>query len=195
MHVAVKYTLIAGLVPLPWFLVWTTIGGMLLPDYSAISQHGSELLAAGGGPALCLKVAAIGSGTAFIAFGAALWERSSHKIAVGAIAWILFGLSMISNGIWPMGSPLHGLYAVGIANLVAPALTHIEVAHLLPSRRYYALTALVSAAGAFYLWLNLTGNDPTAFRGLTQRIFSSINSLWPFVVSLGFISQAKRGGA
>lgn len=35
-----------------------------------------------------------------------------------------------------------------------------------------------------YLWLNLVGADPQGFRGLTQRVFSSINSLWPFLVAL-----------
>jgi hypothetical protein len=32
--------------------------------------------------------------------------------------------------------------------------------------------------------LNVVGADPDGFRGLTQRLFSSINSLWPFLVAL-----------
>jgi Protein of unknown function (DUF998) len=195
MHPAIKYALLAGLVPLPWFLAWTTIGGVLLPQYSPISQHASELLGAGGAAALCLKVAAIGSGTALVAFGAGLWALTGRTVAVGALAWVLFGLSMISNGLWPMGSPMHGLYAIGMATLVAPALSHIEVSSWLPDRRQYALTALVSAAGILYLWLNLTGNDPQATRGFTQRLFSSITSLWPFLVSLTLVRSRVRGDA
>jgi len=42
----------------------------------------------------------------------------------------------------------------------------------------------VSIAAVVYLWLNLVGADPQGFRGLTQRLFSSINSLWPFLVAL-----------
>jgi hypothetical protein len=195
MHQPIKYALLAGLVPLPWFLVWTTAGGQLSPQYNAVSQHGSELLAAGEFAALCLRVAAIGSGLAFIAFGAGVWAKSGRTVALGALAWILFGLSMVSNGVWPMGHPMHGLYAVGIANLVAPALSHIELAPWLKSRRYYALTALVSAAGVLYLWLNLTGNDPQAFRGLTQRVFSSVGSLWPFVIGLALVRQGEHSDA
>jgi Protein of unknown function (DUF998) len=185
-----RHALLAGLVPPPWFLAWTTVGGLMLPQYSAISQHSSELLASGGAAAICLRVGAMGSGFAFVAFGAGLWARSGQALAVGAVAWILFGFSMVSNGLWPMGSPMHGLYA----NLIAPALSHMEVARWLPARRYHALTALVSAAGIFYLWLNLTGNDPEAFRGFTQRLFSSINSLWPFLVSLALVSPSAHTG-
>jgi hypothetical protein len=34
------------------------------------------------------------------------------------------------------------------------------------------------------LAMNLNGLDPQQYRGLTQRIFSSINSLWPAVIAL-----------
>jgi hypothetical protein len=192
MHRSVRYLLAAGLLPLPWFLVWTTIGGLFLSDYSALSQHASELLAAGGAAAFCLKVAAIGSGLGFVGFGAGLWIVSNQYVACGAAAWMLFGLSMISNGLWPMGTPMHGLYAAGIVNLIAPPLAHLEVARWLPSRRYYAITAFVSICGVIHLWLNLTGNDPAAYRGLTQRIFGSIGSLWPFLISMALLWPSKR---
>jgi hypothetical protein len=65
----------------------------------------------------------------------------------------------------------------------------------LKSQRYYVLTALVSAAGILYLWLNLTGNDPQAFRGLTQRVFSSIGSLWPFAIGLALAGQVQQRDA
>lgn len=195
MRQPVRYLLFAGLLPFPWFLAWSTVGGLVLPDYNAISQHASELLSAGGTPAICLKVAAIGSGLGFVAFGAGLWARSRHPVAFGAATWMLFGLAMISNGIWPMGDPMHGLYALGIVNLIAPALSHIEVARWLPTRRHYGITALVSVSGVVYLWLNLTGNDPQAFRGLTQRIFSSINALWPFLTTLALLWPSRAGDA
>lgn len=184
-----KSALLAGLVPLPWFLVLTALGGLMASAYSSSSQHASELLALGGIPAACLKVAAIGSGLAFIVFGVGLWVESGLRIAVGSLAWILFGLAMVTNGLWPMGNPMHGLYGLGIVNLIAPPLAHLEVAPRLNSRRYYIMTAFVSLAGILYLWINLTGNDPQSYRGLSQRLFSSINSLWPFVVGLALARQ------
>lgn len=193
MRQPVRYLLCAGFLPLPWFLAWATIGGFFLPNYNGISQHASELLSAGGIPAICLKVAAIGSGLGFVSFGAGLWALSRNTVAFGAVSWMLFGLSMISNGIWPMGNPMHGLYALGIVNLIAPALSHIEVSRWLTLRRYYVITALVSISGIVYLWLNLTRNDPQDFRGLTQRIFSSINALWPFLIAIALLWPNRAG--
>lgn len=187
--------LAAGLLPLPWFLCWTTLGGAVTPGYRGLSQQGSELLAAGGAGALCLRVAALGSGLALIAFAGGLWSVASRGVAVGAAAWMVFGLSMLSNGVWPMGSPLHGLYTAGIVNLIAPALSHLELGRRLPRRRDYVLTAAVSLCGVAYLWLNLTGHDPAAFRGLTQRVFSSINAAWPFVVSWACLARTGPSNA
>jgi hypothetical protein len=98
---------------------------------------------------------------------------------------------MISNGLWPMGSPLHGLYAVGILNLIAPALSLLELRSLRDRTIPYAATVLASLAGIVYLWLNLTGNDPEGYRGLTQRVFSSINAGWPAVIA-GSLLRARR---
>ena len=189
----VRLALIAGMLPLPWFLFWTAVGGMLVPGYSAMSQHASELLGAGGTATLCARISAFGSGLGFIAFALGLMRLSPQRPAIGAICYLVFGVSRIAGGVWPMGSPLHGLYVVGILNIIAPALAHIELGGLVRSRRCYWLTAFVSVCGILYLWLNLTGNDVDAYRGLTQRIFSSINSLWPFVVSLALLRMRVTG--
>jgi hypothetical protein len=189
----VRLALIAGLVPLPWFLFWTAVGGMLAPGYGALSQHASELLGAGGGAALCARISAFGSGLGFIAFALGLMRLSRQRPAIGAICYLVFGISRIAGGIWPMGSPLHGLYMVGILNIIAPALAHIELDGLVRARRFYRLTAFVSVAGIVYLWLNLTGNDVDVYRGLTQRVFSSINSLWPFVLALAVLRTGAGG--
>lgn len=177
----------AGLLPLPWFLFWTTLGAMFAPDYSPLSQHASELMQAQGFAGLCIRIAAIGVGLAFVAFSIAVWRESGRRIAVGAACWLIFGVAMLTNGVWPLGHPMHGFYAIGVANLIAPAMTHIELSAWSANRRAYAVTALVSLAGVVYLWLNLVGADPQGFRGLTQRLFSSINSLWPFLVALYFL--------
>jgi hypothetical protein len=83
-----------------------------------------------------------------------------------------------------MGTPLHGLYAAGIVALVAPALSLLELRDLRDGRVPFGMTVLVSLCGVAYLWLNLTGADPEGYRGLTQRVFSSINSLWPAAIAV-----------
>jgi hypothetical protein len=186
-----RVLLAAGFLPLPWFLFWSTAAGWLAPGYSALSQHASELTLTPGAARTLLKLAAVGSGLAFIAFAIGLWLASGARIAVGAVCWLLFGVAMASNGIWPMGSPLHGLYALGLTNLIAPALSLLELRQLRDNRVAFGITVVASVAGIVYLWMNLIGIDPLSLRGLTQRIFLSINSLWP--ATIAFLLLWKPG--
>lgn len=185
-----RILLAAGLVPLPWFLAWSFVAGALEPGYSAISQHASELTVRPGLPHTLLNVAAIGSGLGFAAFATGVWLESGRRLAVGALCWLVFGISMISNGIWPMGNPLHGLYILGLTNLIAPSLSLLELPRLRDNKFAYWLTAFVSVATVAYLWMNLNGLDPQNYRGLTQRIFSSINSLWPATVAVLLLGKS-----
>jgi hypothetical protein len=186
-----RLLLCAGLVPLPWFLFWTSVAAVFAPGYNSLAQHASELLQAPTIASVCARIAAIGSGMGFVAFAIGVWRESGRRIALGAICWMIFGVSMLTNGLWPMGHPMHGLYTIGIANIIAPAMSHIELSAWSSNRRAYAVTALVSIAGIVYLWLNVVGADPEGYRGLTQRVFSSINSLWPFLVALYLVRRAS----
>lgn len=189
-----RLLLLAGLLPLPWFLVFGSIAGALDPGYSAAAQHVSELTVKPGLSHVLVNVAALGSGLAFVLFAIGLWIEAGRTVSFGAICWAVFGVSMLSNGVWPMGSPLHGLYAVGLLNLVAPTLSLLELRGLRDRAVPFAVTVFVSLAGIAYLWLNLTGNDPEGYRGLTQRIFSSINALWPAVVAVYLLrARGTRG--
>jgi hypothetical protein len=53
------------------------------------------------------------------------------------------------------------------------------------------VTVFTSPAGVVYRWLNLTGNDPQSYRGLTQRVFSAITSLWPAVIAV-YLLRGER---
>lgn len=184
-----RLLLSGGLVPLPWFLFWTSVAAVFAPGYNPLVQHASELLQAPTLASICARIAAIGSGVGFVAFSIGVWRESGRRTAVGALCWMIFGVSMLTNGLWPMGHPMHGFYTIGIVNIIAPAMSHIELSAWSAHRRAYAVTAAVSIAAIVYLWLNLVGADPEGLRGLTQRLFSSINSLWPFLVALYLVRR------
>jgi hypothetical protein len=127
-----------------------------------------------------VDIAAIGVGIFLTIFAVGLWRISGKVIAFGALAWILFGLSMASNGIWIMGNPMHGVYGLGLIVMVAPALSMIEVRGIADDDRTYWITGCICFIGVFYFWLNVLGYDPAHYRGLTQRVYASLTLLWPF---------------
>jgi hypothetical protein len=171
--------LLWGFMPAGWFLAFVTIGGWLAPGYNPIAQQASELTLLGGAPRFVVDFAALGTAVFLSIFGIGLWRASGKPIAFGALAWILFGLSMASNGIWIMGSPMHGAYGLGLVVMIAPALSMVEARRLSDDGRTYWITGLVSFLGVIYFWLNLLGFDPTHYRGLTQRIYAVLTLLWP----------------
>jgi hypothetical protein len=182
-----------GFIPAAWFLLWVTIGGSLVSSYNSIAQQASELTLIAGAPRLMVDIAAIGVGIFLTLFAVGLWRISGKVIAFGALAWILFGLSMASNGIWIMGSPMHGAYGLGLIVMVAPALSMIEARGIADDDRTYWITGLVCFIGIFYFWLNVLGNDPAHYRGLTQRIYASLTLLWPFWAAYRLMYGKPRG--
>lgn len=174
----------AGYIPLPAWLIITTIAGLIANDYSPIVSHVSVMTLQDNFAHLLANIAALVSGTAIILFGIGLWRHSNRIFSGGAFCWILFGVSMIANGIWPMGGPMHGLYIIGIFNILAPALAMMDVRDPVLRDRLYGITVFVSLSSVLYLWILLNGFDPDGYSGLTQRVFGSINFLWPFVFAL-----------
>jgi hypothetical protein len=96
-----------------------------------------------------VDLAAIGVGIFLAIFAAGIWRASGKRIACGALAWILFGLSTASNGIWIMGSPMHSVYGWGLIVMVAPALSMVETRGIVDDDPTYRITGLVSFLGIF----------------------------------------------
>jgi Protein of unknown function (DUF998) len=184
--------ILAGFIPMPLFVIGLGIAGLFAPDYHWMSQHGSELSLLNGLPQSLFKLTVIPWGLSFIAFGIGLM-RMTGKRSMGAFCWVLFGIAMCSNGFWPMGNPMHGLYALPLVSLIAPAMSLAESDVLRGFKGMWFVTMLVSLCGLFYLWLNMLGFDPQAYRGLTQRLFSSINSFWPAFVAWRVWQGSSRG--
>ena len=176
-----------GFVPLPGWLLISTLAGFFATDYNPIASHVSVMTLEDSLAHTIANIAALTAGIALILFGTGVWLASRRRFAAGAFCWILFGVSMIANGIWPMGGPMHGLYIIGIFSIIAPALTVLDVERPELQRRLYAITAFCSLAGVLYLWIMLNGFDPDGYSGLTQRIFGSISYLWPLVFAVVFL--------
>lgn len=156
--------------------VYVPLGAMLalivfaftVPGYHSLSQHLSELGLMPGLPAYAVQAAGVISGTAIIVFSLSLLSQG-RRFALTALTSVLFGIGMLSNGIFTTGSPLHGLYGIGIFSVLTPLLFLVELGTQASTRIGWVSrwTALLAMA---YLWLMVAGLDPPPYRGLSQRI-------------------------
>jgi hypothetical membrane protein len=174
-----RHLLKAGFIPLPVWLGLSTLAGFFAVDYNPIASHVSVVTLQDGPAHLIVNIAALMAGFALIAFAAGVWRLSGRVFSAGALCWIIFGVSMLGNGIWPMGSEMHGVYVIGIFNLVAPALCLLDIRDTELRENLYGITVFASLMGVLYIWLLLTGFEPEGYSGLFQRIFGSINFFWP----------------
>lgn len=179
----------AGYVPLLAWLLLVTLAGVLAENYSPIASHASVMTLQDGPAHIITNMAAWVSGLAIIVFGLGIWRLSGRVFSAGAVCWIVFGLSMLANGTWPMGSPLHGFYIIGIFNILAPALSCLDIRNDQLRKRLYGVTMFVSLSSVLYLWVLLNGFDPEGYSGLTQRVFGTVNFLWPLFFAWVFFRQ------
>lgn len=173
----------AIVIPLGAMLV-PIVMALFLPGHSSASQHISEVALVEHPVALIQRGAAVVTGVSIALFGAWLFLEKSSKYT--AVATVAFAASMVSNGVFVMGSPLHGLYGLGLFMALVPALFAAEIAPTGSQLRN--LSMLVALAIMGYLWLMLSGLDPPAFRGLTQRIATLVIFGWYAVASYSLVS-------
>jgi hypothetical protein len=159
-----------------------------VPGYSSVSRHMSELEMLGGPVSAITRVAAIVSGASILLFGLGLLGYS-RRYAFTALTAAVFGLSMVSNGVFVMGSPLHGLFGVGLVAVLGPAYFVAE-SHgigLPPRARAWLLAASLLTLG--YMWLMFSGLDPSPYRGLTQRLAVLVMFGWYSLASVELLRR------
>jgi hypothetical protein len=167
--------------PLAAMLV-PVVASWLVPGYSSVSQHMSELEMLGGPVAAITRVAAIVSGASIVLFAFGLLGYS-RRYAFTALASVVFGLSMISNGIFVMGSPFHGLFGIGLISVLGPAFFVAESQSMVMQPHTKAWFLAAALLTLLYMWLVFTGLDPLPYHGFTQRL--------AVIVMFGWYSMAS----
>lgn len=166
-----------------------------LPGYSSISQHISEVALLDHPIAIVQRGAAMVTGLSILLFGIGLVLLAPGNFRFTAVAATAFAASMISNGIVVMGSPLHGLYGLGLFMVLVPAFFAVEFPQEWGRRRIRNLSMLAALLNLVYMWLMISGLDPAKFTGLTQRIATLIIFGWYAFASYGaLVSVNARAG-
>ncbi|MBH1527461.1 hypothetical protein JY419_01025 [Stenotrophomonas maltophilia] len=73
-----------------------------------------------------------------------------------ALTSVLFGVAMFSNRAFATGSPLHGLYAIGIFSILTPLLFQLALGADASARMGWVAPA-TSLMGMACLWLMMSG--------------------------------------
>lgn len=179
---------LGAVVPLAAMLVPVLIA-LTLPGYSSISEHISAVALLDHPIAQIQRAAAIAAGAAVGLFGLALLPRGFRFTALAAAA---VAAAMISNGIVVMGSPLHGLYGLGLFMALVPALFAAELPPEWCERRVAQVSMACAVLNLTYLWLLFAGLDPPEYRGLTQRIAIVVTWGWYAVAGAAALRNIGR---
>tara|TARA_B110000093_G_scaffold131370_1_gene140465 strand:+ start:123 stop:695 length:573 start_codon:yes stop_codon:yes gene_type:complete len=167
----------AILLPLIFFIP-VFVAGFLVPNYSLISQHASEITITEFESAkMVINTGAILTGLSCIilAIGIVL-NLKKHYILSILIA--IFGISMISNGIYPMGTIMHGFYGIGLTLMIIPFIACYEMKNENINKLFFKISLVSGFVIFIYMWSMLVGLDPANYRGLTQRIASMFIFGW-----------------
>ncbi len=164
-----------ALIPV-WGIALLSVG-FLTPGHDSISQHLSVI---GLNPApwsVILQVISIGLGVSVCLYSISA-SYVLKKFAWLTLPSLAFGVAMIFNGLYKMGSPLHGLYGMAFFSPMVPILFALEFKHKINSNNFVVYSIITSLIGMIYMWLMLTQLDPHGYIGLTQRIFIMAITMW-----------------
>jgi hypothetical protein len=152
------------LLPLAALLVPILIG-LVVPGYSSLNQHVSELQLLDHPVADLMRMAPVVCGASILLFGLGAWLTEPTRFIFTALTSAAVAANFISAGIFVTGSPLHGLYGVGFFIPLVPACFAAESTLGCGVKRVCLAVAVLSMT---YMWLNISGFDP--MRGLSQRL-------------------------
>lgn len=165
-------------VPMVTMLVPIVIA-FTIPGYSSISQHISEAALLDHPIAPVQQAAAIITGISILLFGLGLLRLRRARMAFTALIAAITGVSFASNGVFVMGSPLHGLFGIGgFSLMLVPAFFAAELAQHVNNRALVRLSLLVAFLSVSYIWSMSVGLESAEYRGLIQRAFTVMYFGW-----------------
>ncbi|MBN2614901.1 MAG: DUF998 domain-containing protein [Bacteroidales bacterium] len=189
-----KKVLIRQAIFLPFlYFGMLVLAGLFANEYSHWGQHASELGINSSSTAVVLFQTGIIM-TSFSLFGLALGLIINFKkqFPLFSLLVFVFGVTFIFGALFPIGSPWHGMYGLGLFVMMVPFVFLYEMKDLFKKKaiRYVSITAAFLMF--FYLWSMVARLDPVMYRGLTQRLFGIVVFGWLSYVSYHLYSLVKK---
>jgi len=160
------------------------IAGFFANDYSHLGQHASELgINSSESAVILFKIGIIATSFSLFLFSIGLILNFRTKFSLFSSLVLIFGITFIFGAIFPIGSPLHGLYGLGLVVIIITFVFLYELNDMITNKTLHILSLIAGFLMFLYLWSMIAGLDPTNYRGLTQRIFGIIVFGWFSYVS------------
>ncbi|MDX9777158.1 MAG: DUF998 domain-containing protein [bacterium] len=164
--------------PLIYFVA-VIIAGFFARDYSHWGQHASELaLNAVPAAATIFNIGAAITGISLILLGLGFVLNYQRRFLLTAILTVIFGITFLFGAIFKIGSPLHGLYGIGMCVMLIPFVFLYEQKGMFSERAVHAISLSAGLLMFLYLWSMVAGLDPVQYRGITQRLFAIVVFGW-----------------
>lgn len=183
----------AAIVPVT-AMVAVILWSLVVPHYSSVSQHLSELQLLQHPIAAATRVVPIAVGLSVMAFGAALLMGGTPRMPFTAFCALVFGAANLSNGIFVSGDPRHGLYGLAMFFILVPACFAAELPRAPNTRRAMSLSLATAIFLLTYTWLQFSGLDPHGYRGITQRVAVLVLTGWYTLAALTLLQPRLAVG-
>lgn len=175
---------------IPVFALYNIFVGLLLPDYSLISQHISELALEAPFFAYSHRFTNILIGISMCCFS--LLCLSLARAWFTFLTMFAFGLTWIFAGIFILTSPLHDLYGLTHVLIVVPAIFALEMRNVYQSEGFQRFSILVTLAHVLFIWFLNYGFLPVEYKGISQRAWDAITLIWYGIAALCIKASIKR---
>ncbi len=169
------------------------LAGFFADNYSHLGQHASELgINTNKAASFLFKTGVILTSLSLFALSLGLRLMFGKRFTLFPILVFLFGVTFIFGALFPIGSPWHGLYGLGLFIMITPYVFLYELKDLSQNKTLHVLSIIAGLLMFLYLWSMVAGLDPMDFRGLTQRLFGVVVFGWFSLISFFLDSISER---
>lgn len=155
------------------------IAGLFATDYSHLGQHASELgINSSNSAVILFQIGIILTSLSLFLLALGLLLNFKKRFSISSILIFAFGVTFIFGAIYPINSPWHGFYGLGLFIMILPFVFLYELNNLINNRTIHIISIVAGFLMFFYLWSMIAGLDPVNYRGLTQRSFGIIVFGW-----------------
>ena len=164
--------------------------GFLVPGYSVVSQHISELALETAFVAWTHRITDILIGISMCLFAISCYGMASAKFTFATM--FSFGLTWIFAGIFILGSPLHDIYGLTTILLVVPVIFALEMKGYYPTNFFEKFSVCVTLIHVTFFWFFSYGYMPDEFKGISQRVWVFITLVWYGVAAFQLLKVARK---